>query len=206
MMVEGVGKRAPAIVRVVMPSGAMRLLLSEAKRRAEFRGYRKQNSAWKAGLLPPVVLPNIGSVSQDVRPIFAGILGEEACIASLSKHLGKDFPADTDLRPGGDGGVDFAYCGLTLQIKTTQSIVGGNLVRVRNWRGSLVPFAAHACVFCEWTGLAAVGIRGWCWWRDVKSLPQVKARRGNHMNIEIPSNELRPWRSLCMEYQAREMK
>lgn len=206
MNAEGIGLVAPKIWKVSMDDGTMGMLISEAKIRAEQRGYGKEQSQWKRGLKPSIVIANVGVIPAEVRPIFVGFMGEHAVNVLVQGAVRcPTAKVDFTFKRDGDGGTDLLCFNLRLQVKTCQDAKLPNLIRVRDEKGFPKPFTAHACAFCEWYGFTTVGVRGWCWWRDVKHLPEVDAIFGGHKNIEVPSEMLLPVSALVDELEARRL-
>lgn len=163
MILEGVGRTAPAPKTLVLNDGELRQLHGEAKRRAAHRDYKNSGTTWGQGLLGDIVIPNVGSLTKDERPIFAGLLGEYALATVINAKFPGAAVVDLSLRALGDFGVDLRPFGLTIDAKTRQREGDLHFVRRGTEKGRWLELTAKAFAFCEWAGFKSVKVCGWCW-------------------------------------------
>ena len=201
MLTEGIGIKPPQHVRVFMTLNELVVMQQEAIKRADHRAYRSRRDQWGAGIKTGINLPHIGDLSRDLRPIFAGCLGEYAVKSHLENRFHGRVEHDMRLLKYGDFGIDLSCFGLKMQVKTRQNEKPINLVRRTNNRGTVSTIPAHAFCFCEWQGSANVYLVGWCWSETVKSKPLVSSV-GSWKNAEIPDSDLMPMCRLKDELEA----
>ena len=203
MNAEGIGITSPSPVKFVMSEPDMQLLHTESLKRAEYRGYRARQGTWEQGLLGDSYVDGIGTLRKDVRPIFAGLLGEYATALLVNRRFPGAAKVDLRLRKGGDFGIDLQVFGLTLQVKTRQNSESHNLVKRINERGALLRIPARGCVFCEWTGGQIVSVLGWCWTKDIEWRETEQSSLGSWRNIVVRDCDLLPARRLIDDLSAR---
>lgn len=201
MITEGVGMKPPAQIQVKMTANDLYVLRQEAIKRSAYRGYKAREDAWGRGIKSTVVHPGIGELTREVRPIFAGCLGEYAVQSYVEARFPGRCPMDLRMHRCGDYGIDLQCFGVRMQVKTRQRSEHRNLVRRTNRRGSSMKIASHVFCFCEWTGMAQVYILGWCWRDAVLAKPLVPSV-GEWLNAEIPDAELLPMSRLRDELEA----
>lgn len=202
MLAEGIGIKPPQKLQVRVTEQELRMVLLESERRAEFRGYRAKSDQWSNGLKPDLTVAGLGPIPRDVRPIFVGYLGEYAVSRWLSARISGKVHVDTRLRKAGDFGIDLAKFGLTMQIKTRQSLEPVSLVKRTSRAGGVLSIPSHAHCFCEWTGGSTIYLCGWIWSKDIASMPLVQSPVGAWMNAEVHDTQLLPMSSLVAELEA----
>jgi hypothetical protein len=203
MIVEGIGKKAPTPVTVIVARHEMLVILQEAQRQSDHRGYAR-GGTWAQGLKGDVVIENVGLITRAVRPAFCGNLGEYAACCHINRKFGIEVAAcDFILRKFGDGGIDLKVFGLTLQVKTRESNRHGNLIRRIDDRGKVLEFSAQAFVFCEWGGFDSVQLLGWEWTKAIENREVVPAIVGDHQNIVVEDEDLQPMNRLVDNLEAR---
>lgn len=194
MLIEGKGYVAPAKVAVSVEPGALRFLLSEAMKRAEFRGYKNRSSKWSRGLTRQIEISGVGAIAQDIRPILCGMLGEYAVSETINRRLNrKECSLDYALREQGDGGKDLEACG---QSAKSESLVD----RVR--RNHVNPLVSSIFAFCEWVPYRDpfhVQILGWVFAEDLRAMPFRKSDHGKWFNTIVYDTVLEPFNKLILE-------
>jgi hypothetical protein len=209
MITEGVGTVAPNPVGIMPTTAAFHCCLMEAKRRAEFRGYKSKSTAWEKGHTGKIVLQSGGVVDDSTAPIMAGLIGE-AALASFINGRFKTTVCNVDfsLNNFGDGGIDLQPFGFGIDAKTRLKDYGSNLVRAISERGYQTTIKCDAFVFCQWLGGSSkVDLLGWIYSKHVTGLPIVPGRNGKpHKNYEVPSEMLQPMSALLDYLEARRMR
>jgi hypothetical protein len=201
---EGVGKVAPQPKCIEMSEHEMVAIKKESESRAEFRAYKNKSDAWSNGLMRDLAIEGLGLISQAVRPIFAGTMGEYACVRHINKEFGDNTCAvDLKLRAAGDYGIDIKLYLLTMQVKTAQGDYG-NLIKRVSESGRIIDVPAKAIIFCQWGCSSRVQILGWIWTDDALRLPVVDSHRGNWKNVAVPNEELLPINRLMDELAMRQ--
>lgn len=209
MISEGKGRHAPQPIVQPLDRHALWLCFNAAANISRGRGYANSTNEWKKGLTSGLLVPNIGWLPGDSAPRFIGNAGEAGVIRFLNDRLHAALSLDDRFLTDGDGGTDLELCGLTSQIKTRQSNKSHardrvSLVRYATNGGTVVFPATTTLVCCELRLPAFdVALLGWIYTARAKELPQSPARRGNHINIEIPDCELQPMASLVDLLAAR---
>lgn len=203
MIVEGIGKKAPTPVGIQIMNHEMLAILEESKRQAEYREYRK-GGAWAQGIKGDLVLPGVGLLTRDVRPIFCGRLGEYGVVRYVNGRLDDEAVSlDFVLRKRGDGDIDLKAFGLTIQVKTREGERRDSLVRRIDERGRTLRLTAQAFVFCEWGGSDYVQLLGWSWMKDFAGQQPIPSPVGRWQNIAVEDADLSPMRSLVDNLSAR---
>jgi len=197
MIVEGKGLCAPSPWRRKLTRGELLIALDSATRIANYRSYGRSRSSWKRGLVGSLSIPGIAdNIRADLAPRVLGTIGEIAVGIFFS------IPIDDRLKSSGDGDVDFKIGKASSQVKTRPATSAHakdrvNLLRAVDERGRNVMPRVPVLVFCEFdTSSWFVSVLGWCRTVNVAMLPKVKARKGNHLNIEITDSILEPLSSL----------
>lgn len=192
MMIEGIGAVIPERIEVRLSSRRIGELKELANRRERFRAYGSSTQTWKRGLTS--------------SPTFRGLIGEEGCARWLSKALGLPITIDEEDRPSGDLCRDLVVFGRVIQIKCRARYYNAFLIRRQDDQGRIVPLAAvDYFVQVTWaydgksgrSSEVPVTIDGWLTRRDVADGRLAKARRGDHVNLEIPDSELRDPKDLA---------
>lgn len=176
----------------------IREMKSFAEKLTERRKYSFRSDQWGQGLIGNAVL--------------AGLLGEQAFANFINKRLpGLGVSPNTELLAYGDGGRDFVIFGQRIQVKNRPR--GGRDLLIRREKpttngslGKLLRFDAdiYVKVSCPARGTddyTQATIDGWCRDRRLMHGRFISARAGNHMNIEIPDNQL-----LCASGLVRHLK
>ncbi len=197
MLTEGVGRKPPVPIKFRVSLGELIVLRYAAEKRAEHRGYSRKKTTWEQGLQGSIELDGLGRITQAVRPIFAGLMGEYFTAKVLGGSL------DLALTASGDGGVDMVCGGLPIQVKTCQEANGANLVKVRRANGTAIHQTARVFVFCAIDCWRAINVRGWIWTAEMLGFPEEPARKGDHFNFAIPDASLSPMSALVDEIEAR---
>lgn len=203
MITEGRGRHAPAPYRYRLNRSEAILLKNDAAARAVARRYARKGDEWSVGLLEAVDDPLVGHIDRDVRPIYASFVGVYAVKQYLESHLKIPVDADFGVGRAGSPGFDLQPAGMTLLVRTRQSVAASNLIRRYTSSGRKVPLMAEACAFCRWIEGADVDILGWTWTRELEGRPEVPSRRGGHRNIAVRDDELLPMVRLIAELDRR---
>jgi hypothetical protein len=131
-------------------------------------------------------------------PTLRGMIGEH----TFCKWINGKFPelrleVDVSDKPRGDGGIDLMLFGVTIQVKTrSQHLRGVCLIRRQNDAGDIMPLPWHLMVSVTIPREIAVGgflpttIDGFIFKDDLPTDSLRDARRGNHMNLEVPDTAL----------------
>lgn len=202
MITEGIGQVAPQQVPIRMTQNELFNVYHLSKERADFRQYKNRNNAWSQGCKGSMMIPGIGELTPDVRPIFVGTLGEYAAKRYLnSGRFNCRVELDTSLNQAGDYGVDLQSNGLKIQVKTRQSEQFSTLVK-RTSYGRLLSIPVHAFLFCEWTGGSVVSLLGWCPGDVVGKKPLVDSFNCQWHNAVIDDVDLKPIDRLKDEIEA----
>jgi hypothetical protein len=177
MRIEGKGNVEPCPVRVSISKADLALLSSEADRRNRHRGYASGGTAWKRGLTR--------------NPILMGMVGELATERFLCEQGIRCTVLDFSLNDG-DGGKDAEIANVVYQVKTGSGMFATCLVRRISDRHDLQELVADRFIFCCWSyGDAVCILRGWCTREVLRAdSKRMKARKGNHHNLEIPATSL----------------
>jgi hypothetical protein len=140
---------------------------------------------------------NEGCINNSQDPYRAqriGKLGETA----FGRHFG--YPVDYKYRRFGDR-QDFIVGKKRVDVKTSSySRASVVFLRVRHSSGSPILIRHDVYVLARLVHedreaqQAVVDLCGYCTREDVERLPEVPARRGHHVNIEIPFKGLRKFR------------
>lgn len=180
MLQEGKGLIAPKPVEVHIVTADLLDLRRLAEMRARYRGYARRPDQWGQGL------------TND--PIFKGLVGERALTLWLNSRFKTNLDVDRRDLPHGDGGIDIWLFGISMQVKTRA--YPGHLLICRERDGKIVEAPWKTCVSVTWDGREFANgafplLDGWIARTRALSSGQFKtARRGNHMNIEVPDQEL----------------
>lgn len=205
MLTEGIGTHAPSKQRLGMSPKELRFFMEAARKRATHRSYRNQGQ-WGKGLVGPLNLPGIGSVKQEERSIFVGLLGEYA----TQQYIDRRFPeakcvVDTSLLPHGDFGVDLKPFGLKIDVKTREFKANAdnvNRIKRTDERGNPLPVHPHAFLFTEWDheSPTSVYLLGWVWSAFVAELPLMPSV-GKWMNACVFDSQLLPMSGMASELE-----
>lgn len=202
MIAEGKGIVAPAPLKILFSDHERRVLFQCAQHLDRY----DSNGGWRGGYVGPIEVPNLGTLPSTAAPIYVGKLGEWA-VTELARRRFRSLvpPVDMTRKPLGDGGEDLLILGLGMQLKTRRKADRVSLVRVTDDRKRPVPLKGEVHVFCEWLGAGDMIVKalGWKWTREMVRYPQVPARRGEHLNIEIPDADLYPMSRLWAELESR---
>lgn len=187
MLVEGKGFVAPAPQDERLSKGTLAALEMEAKRRSEYRRYAQRADRWGVGF--------------DPNAILRGLAGEQAFAQFVNRRLRTSLSVDCRLIRNGDGGRDFEAFGESIQVKCRGRRFGKNLIRVIDDKGRLRPMGFGVCCFALWQDNALsrsrVSLLGWVSADDARQYGRrVKSTRGDHHNIEISDEMLRPMSQL----------
>ena len=203
MQTEGIGREAPAAISVTF-GVSERLALLDAARHIKSHRREWKGSGWKGGLASGKRVPGVGIIEQSVRPLFMGLGGEYATAIIINRRL--PYPllkVDCAIQPGGDGGIDFRPCGMTLQVKT-RGRGPTSFVRRLTDRGRLTPLGYDALVFVEWDMGTTAYVLGWNWATQIQQRARfAPAKRGKHWNLEVDDNILLPIADLAIEIEGR---
>lgn len=209
MITEGKGRHAPKPVRQELDRHTLWLCFNAAASISKGRGYADSNDSWKRGLTGSVYVPRVGFLPSDYAPRFVGNAGEAALICFLNSRMAANVSLDDRFRRDGDKGVDVDLWGLTCQVKTRQSGKshakdGLSLVRYATSSGC-VKFPNTTTIICCELAMDdfSVSLLGWMYTLRARELPQVPARRGNHINVEISDRDLEPMSSFVDLLAAR---
>lgn len=203
MLTEGIGIVAPQKVRITLTSAEQRVLFDAAKERASYRQYASRNDRWGRGISGTKRIAGLGELSQQERPIFAGLLGEYAAQRYINGRFSGRCSIDIELRESGDFGVDLQPFGMKIDVKTRESEFGPNRVRRTNNSGAMLRLAPHIFLFAQWVESSSVYLLGWQWTNYLADKPLVKSA-GAWMNVVLDDIELRPMCSLRSELSAWE--
>lgn len=201
MITEGIGQKAPQQVCVKMTLNEQIVVRDLAIQRAEHRGYKVRRDQWGQGLKSSMMIPSLGELPQDLRPIYVGSLGEYAVQRHLEARFPGRLPIDWRLTKYGDFGIDLQCFGLTMQIKTRQDTNPLNRFRRTNRRGLVSTIPSHVTCFCEWNLASNIYIIGWCWRETILAKPLVDGV-GDWKNAELADCELLPMCRLKDELEA----
>ncbi len=189
MLQEGKGAVVPSPVKVGISGGELRHLARVAESRDQSRAYSTRTDVWGRGLTSD--------------PTLKGLVGELATCKYLNRKLGTSLDVDETERPAGDGQCDVPVFGVRIQVKTRER-PGCLLVRRQAEDGRALEIKWHVCVCCTWDGRtdaaggATVELAGWV---SRFALPTdgrfTEARRGEHMNLELPDEQLQPMNRLA---------
>lgn len=204
MITEGIGQHAPSPVRELLTESDLRVVASASLQIAKYRGWSREAVGWKRGLIAePLVIPRIGIIPAEAKPMFVGLIAEAAVVIYFNRRCGLQLSLKDQLLLSGDGGADIEIGCLTMQVKSRQSSSSHSkqsisLVRYATGDGRHVFPSCTAIVFCE-TMLPApvVKILGWIYTAHAIDREIVPARIGNHWNIEIADSLLEPMGSLA---------
>ena len=194
MLVEGVGLKAPAPVKVSMMPEEYDVLRDAAAQRAAYRGYARRQDAWGRGFIRD--------------PILVGLVGEYANCKFLSR---RGFPCEVDLtlRPYGDGGRDIVVAGLRLEVKTRRKGLGQRSFVKRFDRGRILPIRCDAFVFAEWNDEPPIHcplLLGWIWAPAARRecFERSPIAKASHWNLKVRDVALLPMSRFIDELHARE--
>lgn len=202
MIAEGKGIIAPARCKIAFNDHERRVLFQCALHLNRY----KSDGGWAGGFVGSIEVPNLGTLPPTAAPIYVGKLGEWAVTELARRRFGALVPpVDMTRKPLGDGGEDLIILRLGMQLKTRRRKDAVSLVRVTDDRKRPIGLKGDVHVFCEWLGSGdmIVGVLGWKWTRDLAKYPHVPARRGDHLNIEIPDTHLQPMTRLWAEIESR---
>jgi hypothetical protein len=198
MIREGQGKAPPAQIAVTIPHHRYIHLRDLALQREQQRRYSSSSRVWCRGLCQ--------------RPTFTGLIGEEAFSQFINAKLAKQgvrIAVDEQARANGDGGIDFTVLGVGIQLKTRQrrEVV---LVRRQDENGTLLPIVWQVLVSATWKDAGdeepnhTVFLDGWVSRKNLRVKGKfLPARRGDHMNLELPDEELDPMTRIVTYFQNR---
>jgi hypothetical protein len=208
--VEGRGIVAPKPIRVVIPRDAILIIKDRAAQQAMERDYRSRRDSWGHGLTGPGRPPNAADLRDDAFPNFVGGMCEYGVTELINRQFRRTVIAmDLRSRVRGDGGIDMKSFGLTVQVKSRQKPENPNLIRRYFRNGWVVPLGADVHIFCLYRrdDQDAVSVLGWAWTRklELQGYEIVPARRGEHVNIEVPDVDLEPMSRLIKELRQREI-
>lgn len=200
MIVEGVGPKAPMQIQVRLTRNELIAVKDIAIERAAFRQYRGRCDTWGRGIKDEIEIAGVGTLPRDVRPIFAGTLGEYAVKSWLQSRVSGTVELDLSLKQTGDYGVDLQAYGLTMQVKTRQNMERVNLIRHTTERGYRLTWPWVAACFCEWTsGGSVVYLVGWQWKSAIEQMPLEIGVAGGWLNVEVRDESLLPFARLAHE-------
>lgn len=201
---EGKGRVAPKPITVTLSVGEKVCIYRDAKRIASKRG-EWRGSGWKGGLAGSLVVPGVGSLTQQERPIYLGLGGEYALAQTVNRRMAAAvFVYDSVEYDNGDGGVDFVAFGLTTQVKTRGRDFD-SLIRRITPRKQLVPVVCDIAAFCEWNGIDSVKVLGWHFMDRIRELcPLHKSPVAEHWNLCVNDRELKPIGDMISEFQGRQ--
>lgn len=206
MNTEGRGESAPGVVVIPLTDSDLMVIKERSVQQAMERDYRRRGDAWGQGLTGGLQVKNSRDLRPDEAGPFIGMIGEYGVCSYLNRRLKIDVAAmDFQRRQHGDGGVDLKIFGLTIQVKTRTKSFSVSLIKRAERSGLVVPLSACAYAFCQYTREQqnVVQLLGWSWARSLLGYPLVPARRGDHMNIEVPDVTLLPMTSLIDELKQR---
>lgn len=200
VQIEGSGKKPPAQHDVKLTPGILQQLISEMRRRGEFRNYRGRADKWGVGLMDAIVIPGVASIPKSEAPILAGLVGEWVTQWLINKHCGTNGKVDVRLLEKGDGGKDISANGLQIDVKTRTRDYGKFLVKKES-----LPPRCDAFAFCHYGCSLVASVHGWLWTGDVLNCEVEPALRGDHRNYVIPCDRLLPMSRLYDEIRSREI-
>jgi hypothetical protein len=188
MQVEGKGLVAPAGIGVPLTPSDITRLQDIARRRDEFRGYRRSADQWKQGIIK--------------NPTLAGLFGEEALCKWLNGRIGLHLAVNDKLLKKGDGGNDIDVAGMSLQVKT---LITSKRPLIRRDHGWIRPLDCDAFVFAKADyGSLVVRLIGWIWASHVPDVGVfAQSPIGDWWNIAVESIHLQPMSRLIDEIKGR---
>lgn len=199
MNVEGYGPEAPTPIAFLFSTDQLLWLSRVATDRDARRGYANSRGVWRHGLID--------------NTTFRGCVGEFACATWLSERLGVAVEIDTTDRPRGDDGIDLRVLGKTLQVKCRKRTGDAVLIPRHNDQRKILTLTADFYVQATWpwdgaqrSPLPPVTIDGWLLKRDVTGGRIAPARKGVHVNLEIPNRGLRTPADLVLFFQGLQIK
>lgn len=206
MKVEGRGNVVPRSHPIPVEVPSLLAIIASVK---DLNRYASRGDQWGRGLRGSLSLRGVGVIGATERPIVVGKVGEYAVVRYLSHRLDYAIqPVDFRKRETGDGGKDVVVFGMSLQVKTRQKSAAVSLVRRKSGGGFDYPLCGHAHIFCQWQcehddHCLFAELLGWMPNREMRSYPLVPARRGDHLNIEIPDAHLHPMSQLVVELKSK---
>lgn len=181
MLKEGTGKTCPLPVDWSITRGLLDYYANLAKSREG--KYAHSSRVWQKGLIS--------------RPTLTGFVAEWAFATWVNWAIGGRYQPDERPLAGGDNGIDFTICGIPIQVKG-RGRCGDLLIRRETEDGRLIPYPWQICVVATWKDAGPdaepnlrLTLDGWVSKNVLRNDGRfVEARRGNHMNLEIPDEEL----------------
>lgn len=185
MNVEGVGKRAPCPVTLIITPAEARAVFSST----EFSSrYDASTGAWSRSVLDP---------TNPRKAVEVGVLGEHALASWLRLHTGQPVYPDLKYHKRGGGAVDLKPSSLGIQLKTR---VGDHrkatLVKTTQVDGWDILVGAQ---LREIEGVYELSLLGWLPQVDVIECPKDPGFGGFWWNYAVPDCDLLPMRDLPAE-------
>jgi hypothetical protein len=128
-MIEGRGMVPPRPVRVRLTGSDVQYACEVARSRGKFRSYAFRTDQWGRG-----------AFRDPTHPIVYGTLGEIAFARWLLQQTGISLPVDDRHLARGDGGKDFDWHGLVVQVKTARRDYDTLLVRASEHSDASDPY------------------------------------------------------------------
>jgi hypothetical protein len=183
MWKEGSGRVKPKPVEVGITPAQLRRLRRIARQREEYRGYASGHTEWQRGYTS--------------NPVYKGLVGEQAACNFLNHRLGVFFEVDKELRPSGDRGYDLEIFGVKIQAKMRGRDYGC-LLRRYGEGNYIVPICWDVFLSITWDGKenpagTVALLDGWIDKDEYRDNAKItRAIRGNHFNLDVPSEYLKP--------------